>query len=116
MDAMTKGGSLPISKCGKDGVVTLDLVQPDLLVGRGDRRYGSEGMADFLRRHPKNDLVPMVCGRKAGSVLVLDGHHRMRAYQSVGRPGLALIGEIRSGSGSIVFQSAQMPVASQASL
>lgn len=101
MDGMTSNGDRPISVCGKDGLVSLARISPDDLSERGDRRYGSTGLAEFLRRNPTLDLVPMVCGVSRGHPWVLDGHHRMRAYAIAGRQALTFISTVVPGSGSI---------------
>lgn len=100
LDAMTAGGRLSLAECGRDAVIGLRRIPVEELEDRGDLRYGSENLAEFMRRTGR-DLVPIVIGRKGGSPWVMDGHHRMRAYALVGRPALALTTHLCLGSGAI---------------
>ncbi len=61
---------------------------------RGDHRYSSEEMAEFLRDNPKKDLLPIQVGKLHGSLNLLDGHHRWRAYLLADRPPLVLLTEV----------------------
>lgn len=101
LDGMTSGGHVAISECMKDGLVSLTRISPVSLSERGDRRYGSNNLAFFLQQNPDLDLVPMVCGVSRGQPWVLDGHHRMRAYELVGRDALTFIGTVVPGSGLV---------------
>lgn len=101
MDAMTVNGTREVAACNKDGLISLTKIDPASLSERGDRRYGSNNLAFFLRQNPSLDLVPMVCGVSQGHPLVLDGHHRMRAYEAAGRQALTFISTVVPGSGMI---------------
>ncbi len=90
--ALTDGGRRSFAECTGEARVELMHLDCDQVVGRGDRRYSSERLALALRR-PENDLVPILCSRlKSGHQFrVLDGHHRLRAYELAKRPVLAFV-------------------------
>ncbi len=100
LDGMTNGGRFSLADCRRDAVIALRWIPVEILEDRGDLRYGSENLAEFLRRTGK-DLTPIVVGHKGGAPWVLDGHHRMRACALVGRPVLAFTVHVCLGSGAI---------------
>lgn len=95
--AMTGFGVRTLLGCDRDAVVSLEYIEPLLIRERGDRRYGSAVMAQFLRDNPTLDLVPIIVGSVAGELNVLDGHHRLRAYALAGRPALAFRSRVTRG-------------------
>jgi hypothetical protein len=102
MTAMTRNGETSMADSGRDGLISLTHLDPATLRDRGDRRYGSANLANFLSKNPKLDLVPMVCAVIGpGKIWVQDGHHRMRAYRSVGRKALTFLSVTVPGSGLI---------------
>jgi hypothetical protein len=69
--------------------ITLTRVDPNIH-NRGDYRYSSEKLVDVL--NSGKDLAPVAVGSIDGKTLhILDGHHRMRAYQEVGKKMLAFV-------------------------
>lgn len=109
LDALTSEGRLSLSECLRDVHLELRHVPPGEIGERGDRRYSSDGLAEFLRKNPTLDLVPIIIGRGRGSPIVLDGHHRLRAYRATGRPALSLVLNIRPGHGHITFPDPALP-------
>lgn len=85
--AATRGGTLPVR--GRTGRVTVEWIPPTEIECRGERRYGSGALEDELRAG--RSLVPVVCGlRPDGTRYLLDGNHRLRAYDAVGTRVLSL--------------------------
>lgn len=105
MDGLTQGGRLDsLSECRVDAVLGMRHVDVAEIEQRGDRRYGPDVMAEFLRKNPTLDLVPIILGMRKGRLWVLDGHHRFRAYALVGRPALAYTCKLERGTGRIRIQ------------
>lgn len=101
LDAMTEGGRVPLSTARFDGEVRIQRVPPERVEERGDFRYKSDHLAEWLRQNPDGDLVPLVCSRTREGYRVLDGHHRLRAYRMTGRNPLAAVVIVRPGTGLI---------------
>ena len=96
VEELRKGGKKVAQMTGR-GMIEYRYVKPDELEQRGDFRYGSQDLAKTIQSG--KDLVPIVAGSSDGGkhVRVLDGHHRMRAYQIAGRPMPAFIGWVEPG-------------------
>lgn len=103
LDGMTAFATVPITELRTDGRVSIMRVPTELVEGRGDFRYRSDNLAAWLRENPERDLVPIVCSRTRSGYRVLDGHHRLRAYQAVGREPLAVVVSVRPGTGLITI-------------
>lgn len=104
LDAMTGGGTCGLVECGRDGILCFRRLPTGQLVARGDYRYSPDVMAEFLEKNPDRDLVPIVVGKegKEGNRWrVLDGHHRMRAYEVVQRNVPAILCFTEPGTGLI---------------
>lgn len=100
--AMTRDGTIPLSGAIYDGTISIGPIRVDLVKGRGDFRYRSDNLAAYLRKNPDRELVPIVCSQRRGGYLVLDGHHRLRAYLAADRPEIpAVVVSIAPGSGHV---------------
>lgn len=96
LTGLTGNGTTSLAESKLSATVRLTHVKTSLVEGRGDFRYRSDNLAEFLRRNPTKDLIPIVCSRTTRGYRVLDGHHRVRAYEASKRDVLALVITIRS--------------------
>lgn len=64
---------------------------------RGDTRYAGEKLEEFLKNNPDKELAPIQIGSTEHGKHLLDGHHRWRAYQNVGREPLVFETKIVPG-------------------
>lgn len=65
------------------------------IIQRGDVAHDGSHLVESLSKNP--DLPPIVVANKGGKNYVMDGHHRLRSYDAVGRDPLALVGKITPG-------------------
>ena len=101
LTAMTEDGRASVANLRYDGEVRIQRVPVDRIEGRGDFRYRSDNLVSWMRANPDMDLVPIVCVRTRMGYRVMDGHHRVRAYEAVGRMPLAAVVIVRPGSGLV---------------
>lgn len=101
--AMTEEGRVPLANSRFDSSVRIRSILPANVIGRGDFRYKSDRLTEYLRSNPDKDLVPIVCSRTRDGYRVLDGHHRLRAYAAVSaiRMALAVVITVTPGTGLI---------------
>lgn len=83
-----------LSEAGLDITFTLKHISTSNVHLRGDYRYPSDEMADWLER-TNLDLVPILVGKSKAGMHLLDGHHRWRAYVQAHKKPLVLIIEIK---------------------
>ena len=102
LDALADDGRRDPSESGLDAIVELRYVPALMVRQRGDYRYGSSNMAEFLGKS-ELDLIPIICSALAanGPWQVLDGHHRLRAYIQAKRAALAFCIKLVPGTGLI---------------
>lgn len=77
-----------VKDAGYDVILTLERPRAGVHL-RGDYRYSSEKMAEFLAT-TDYDLVPILVGKTEQGQHLLDGHHRWRAYEAAGFKPLVL--------------------------
>jgi hypothetical protein len=80
-----------IRASGLDIELTLQYLDDNKVVLRGDYRYPSTKIAAFLKANPTKNTPPIQIGKTNAGLHLLDGHHRWRAYKEVNRKPLVLI-------------------------
>lgn len=81
---------------GSSVLLTLSYREPKNVVLRGDYRYDSTALTQYLINHPDKELLPILVGKTAAGEHLLDGHHRWRAYLEAKRKPLCLTIEVAS--------------------
>ena len=89
----------PVSKAGKDVIITMKRVTDGYVHLRGDYRYDSTDLARVLVE-TKYDLLPPYVGVSRHGQHLLDGHHRWRAYKMAGIAPLVMQIQVENSTGS----------------
>ena len=91
IESMREDDSQKLRDIEKDGYLKLMRLPFDEVKQRGDYRYDSSDLAAVIEEG--SDLVPISVGARGedGPYWVLDGHHRLRAYDMAGKPALAFV-------------------------
>lgn len=76
------------SNKNSDIILTLKRAEPDTVHLRGDYRYPSDDLAEYIKQG--KDLLPSIVGKTSSGSHLLDGHHRWRAYLLAGKKPLIL--------------------------
>lgn len=103
LDVLTENGRVTLQDSKIDVTVTVERIDAAKVIERGDLRYRSDNLAEFLRKNPSYDLVPIVCAKTSSGYRVMDGHHRLRAYRLAGRDPLSIVIHARRGRGRLGF-------------
>lgn len=115
--AMSRGGNVRWADCKVDCRISfermplskINMINPE----RAERSVrGYPALREALVSNPRQDSVPIVCGRQGPNVAVWDGHHRLRTYELAGRSDIpAIVAEIVPGTGvvSLVRQPGRSP-------
>lgn len=105
--AMSRGGNVRWADCRVDCLISfervplsrINIINPER-VERALRGYPA--LRESLTRNPRQDSVPIVCGRQGPNMAVWDGHHRLRTYELAGRTDIpAIVAEIVTGTGLV---------------
>ncbi len=107
---MTKNGARAFADCPVDCVLSFERVRHSDVTGRNPLREqtvkpgGYPSLAEFLRKYPHLDSIPISCARMNGKITVWDGHHRLRTYEVAGRDDLpSFFATFISGDGLITL-------------